>query len=104
MPLLRNIELKCRCKDLYAARKAALSLNPVDGGVQHQIDTYFQVPNGRLKLREITGIKSELIWYDRSDAAETRKSDYRLVPVPNPDELKAALTSALRIRGEVRKR
>ncbi len=102
-PPLRNIELKARCRDLPAALAAAMKLSPRDAGEQHQIDTYFHVPHGRLKLREIVGIKSELIWYDRSNQAVSRKSDYRLTPITHPAELKASLIAALGIRIEVRK-
>lgn len=103
-PPLRNIELKARCRDLPAARAAALSLSPIrDTGVQHQIDTYFPVPHGRLKLREIVGVRAELIWYDRSNQAVSRKSDYRLTPITHPAELKASLEASLGFRGQVEK-
>jgi predicted adenylyl cyclase CyaB len=72
--------------------------------VQVQTDTYFRVPHGRLKLREIEGQQAELIWYDRPDHGAARTSTYRRVPVPDPAGLKAALAAALGVRGEVRKR
>jgi adenylate cyclase class IV len=100
---LRNIELNSRCADLAAALSALAPLSVVDTGVQHQIDTYFHVPHGRLKLREIVGVKAELIWYDRSNQAAIRKSDYRLTPVSHPADLKAALAAALGVRGKVEK-
>ena len=104
-PAARNVELKCRCHDLPAARAAALALSPPprDGGLLRQIDTYYPVPHGRLKLREIVGVESVLIAYHRSDAAQSRHSDYRLTTVPDPDGLRAALASTLGLRGEVRK-
>jgi len=99
----RNIELKARCRDLAAAEAAARRLDVRDAGVQEQIDTYFHCQRGRLKLREIVGVRAELIWYDRSNEARSRQSDYRLVAVPNADELKATLAAACGVRGEVRK-
>jgi adenylate cyclase class IV len=99
----RNIELKARCDDLAAALAALAPLSPVDTGVQHQIDTYFRVPNGRLKLREIVGVRAELIWYDRSNQAAIRKSDYRLTPIAHPADLKTSLAAALGLRGKVEK-
>ncbi len=102
-PPARNVELKCRCRDLSAARAALVPLGPRDAGVQEQIDTYFHAPHGRLKLREIVGVRSELIWYDRTDAAHARNSDYRLTPVSHPAELKASLAAALGVRGAVHK-
>jgi adenylate cyclase class IV len=103
---LRNIELKARCVDLDAAAKAVAGLTPAprESGTLDQIDTYFCCARGRLKLREIVGIKSELIWYDRSDVAESRKSDYRLVDVPDPAALRVALGAGLGVRGTVSKR
>ncbi len=102
-PPARNVELKCRCGDLSAARAALAGLAIVDDSVQTQVDTYFQVRHGRLKLREIVGVRSQLIWYDRADAAETRNSDYRLTPVSHPAELRASLAAACGVRGQVRK-
>ena len=102
-PPSRNIELKARCGNLTAARLAVQSLAPLDTGVQHQIDTYFHVPHGRLKLREIVGVRAELIWYDRSNQAASRNSEYRLTPISHPDELKASLAAALGLRGQVEK-
>jgi adenylate cyclase class IV len=90
---------------LQAALAIVLKLSPlIDTGVQHQIDTYFPVPHGRLKLREIVGVKSELIWYDRSNQARSRQSDYRLTPITHPAELKTSLTAALGLRGQVIKK
>ncbi len=104
-PPNRNIELKCRCRDLAVALKVVQAMSPItDTGIQHQIDTYFPVPHGRLKLREIVGVRAELIWYDRSNEARSRKSDYRLTPISHPQELKISLTAALGIRGQVIKR
>jgi len=102
--LSRNIELKARCLDLSAAKAALQPLSVHDIGVQQQIDTYFASQHGRLKLREIVGLRAELIWYRRSDEAASRQSDYCIVPVPDPQKLKAALTAALGIRRQVRKR
>jgi adenylate cyclase class 2 len=102
--LSRNIELKARCADLSAARAALAPLSVHDAGVQQQIDTYFASHHGRLKLREIVGVRAELIWYRRSDEARSRQSDYHIVPVPDPQKLKAALTAALGVRRQVRKR
>jgi adenylate cyclase class 2 len=103
-PLLRNIELKARCRDLSAAAAALRPLDVKDGGAMEQIDTYFSAPKGRLKLREIVGVRAELIWYNRADEAHIRNSDYWLVPVPDAQKLKTALTSALGARRRIRKR
>jgi adenylate cyclase class IV len=74
-----------------------------------QIDTYFAVPRGRLKLRQIAGPgevgSAELIGYARPDVAGARWSAYDLVPVA-PDDvpaLKRALAATVGIRAVVTK-
>jgi adenylate cyclase, class 2 len=102
-PPLSNIELKARCGNLDTALLAVQSLSPTDAGIQHQIDTYFPSPKGRLKLREIVGVRAELIWYERSNEPRSRRSEYRLTPVSHPKELIASLTAAMGVRGQVEK-
>jgi adenylate cyclase class IV len=101
--LRRNLELKARCADLIAAQETVRRLGAVPGGLELQVDTYFIVPKGRLKLREITGQPAVLIWYDRPNQDGVRASGYYLAPVPDPLVLRAALASALGVRGEVHK-
>jgi adenylate cyclase class IV len=65
-----------------------------------QIDTYFRVPQGRLKLREIDadGQRSaELIQYDRPDDPGARTSTYRRISiaVDQAASLKTALRDSL---------
>jgi predicted adenylyl cyclase CyaB len=97
----RNIELKARCPDLPASREAARRLGAELAGTLEQRDTYFVVPNGRLKLRQTAGRGAELVAYARENSAAVRGSDYRLVPVPDPAALLAALEVSLGIRGDV---
>jgi predicted adenylyl cyclase CyaB len=100
---MKNIEIKARCPDLDAVRRrlAERGLMPVER--MRQVDTYFAVPHGRLKLREVDGKPAELIQYNRPDAVAARPSDYVIAPVVEPNALKAALTRALGIRGVVEK-
>jgi adenylate cyclase, class 2 len=100
----RNLELKAFCADLALARATVLRLGAKPAGVLIQTDTYFSVPNGRLKLRQIEKQSCELIWYDRPNRSAIRSSRYYRVPIAEPDALKAALTAALGLRGEVHKR
>ena len=101
--LNRNIELKAQYGDLAQCRRLAEAAGARFAGRLEQIDTYFKVANGRLKLRRINGVEAELIWYERSDAAEFRDSRYFRVPVQDPDGLTAALTASCGVRGEVHK-
>jgi len=103
MPV-RNIELKARLRDPEAAREAALAIATKRLDVQHQVDTYFHCRQGRLKLRQIDGLSAQLVWYARPDQQGPKASDYQLVPVSNPETLKAALIAALGVGGVVEKR
>lgn len=101
----RNLELKARHADLGAARKAVSAIGDIRAaGVEIQVDTYFHVPHGRLKLRKINEESATLIFYERSNSAEARICNYQLVPIFDAGALKTALTAALGIRGVVRKR
>jgi predicted adenylyl cyclase CyaB len=101
---VQNIELKARLTDLDRARRIAAKLATKRLEPQHQIDTYFHCRSGRLKLRQIDGLTTQLIWYERPDREGPKASDYRLVPVANPETLKAALSGALGVRTVVEKR
>lgn len=100
----RNVEIKARCDDLTAARRAAKEAGAWRVGVLRQADTYFHVRHGRLKLREIRGERAELIWYDRSNRAAARDSNYTIVHVEDPRTMKSALAMALGVRSVVTKR
>jgi adenylate cyclase class IV len=101
---MRNIELKARLADLDAARKAAAAIATKQLGTQQQIDTYFHCRHGRLKLRQIDGLRAELVWYARADQTDPKPSDYQLAPLAHPETLKAALAAALGVRAIVEKR
>lgn len=101
---MRNIELKARLSDFEKARSLAQSIATKRLGVQQQTDTYFRCTHGRLKLRQIDHTPAQLVWYARPDDEGPKASDYRLVPVTNPETLKAALADAYGIWCVVRKR
>ena len=68
-----------------------------------QLDTYFNVPQGRLKLREINTDEAELIYYERSDLAESRYSNYQICDIPEPVAFKGIATMAWGVKGVVEK-
>ena len=98
-----NVEIKARCDDLAAIR-TILEAHAADfKGEDHQIDTYFRVPEGRLKLREGT-IERSLIFYRRPDQAGPKSSTVvRYTPKPDPG-LKEVLAAALGVWVVVDKR
>ncbi len=104
---MRNIEIKARLKNPSESRAVAERLcGPRPHAELRQVDTYFNVPNGRLKLREEEGdgAKNVLIFYRRPDQTGPKRSLYDLAPTNSPTELKHALTGALGIRVIVSKR
>jgi adenylate cyclase, class 2 len=99
-----NLELKCRRSSCAELHDLARALGARFDATLHQTDTYFHVPSGRLKLREINGTRAELIQYERPDAQGDRWSSYVVVPVIEPEKLRTALAQALGVRCVVKKR
>lgn len=97
----RNVELKAHDPDPDATWAAALTAGAREAGVLRQRDTYFGVPRGRLKLREEEPGGATLIPYERPDAAAERVSAYRLVPVAEPEGMRAALAATCGVLAEV---
>jgi adenylate cyclase class IV len=102
--MARNIEIKARIDSVAALLPRALA---VAGGAPEMIeqdDTFFAVPQGRLKLRLFADGSAELIHYRRPDTGEAKASDYVLVAAPDPAALREALARACGVLGRVRKR
>jgi adenylate cyclase class IV len=99
-----NVEIKARIASVDALLPLVRSLSD-DEYLQliHQDDSFFAVPHGRLKLRVFGDGSGELIHYLRVDATGPKRSDYVLVPVPEPGSLREALTRACGLLGRVRK-
>ncbi|MFK7922053.1 MAG: class IV adenylate cyclase [Bacteroidia bacterium] len=89
-----NVEIKARTQD-RAAIEAYLTAHKADyRGVDQQIDSYFSVPAGRLKLRE-GNIENSLIFYNRPDQAGPKTSEVHLYHPQATPKLKAVLSAAL---------
>lgn len=104
---MRNIELKARISDYDAAEEAARRLaGPAPCARMRQVDTYFHVPEGRLKLREIEGDgpRAELIFYRRPDGSGPKRCDYEIAPAAEPARTKSLLAASLGVRTVVDKR
>ena len=72
-----NFEFKARTTELNNLENKLLQLNPKFIGEDNQTDTYFNVPEGRFKLRE-GNIENALIWYERENTADAKQSDILL--------------------------
>src|SRR5215475_5256835 len=91
-----NIEIKARCLNPQTIRDVLHGYHADFRGTDHQIDTYFKVTQGRLKLRE-GNIENALIYYEREEQEGPKRSTVTLVPVTPGSLLKALLTQALGI-------
>ena len=98
-----NIEFKAKSNDIVAAENILLQHNPKFIGEDHQIDTYFNVPNGRLKLRE-GNFENALIHYERENTAGSKSSQVLLYQHQPDENLRALLIKALGIKAVVDKR
>ena len=94
MPTL--IEIKANCQNPTEIR-AILSANDAKFiGLDHQIDTYFKVPTGRLKLRQ-GNVENTLIHYNRANQSGPKKSTVALYKPQDSEALKSTLHAAMEV-------
>jgi predicted adenylyl cyclase CyaB len=98
-----NLEIKARLNNPKSALLIAEKLDVESEDVLYQRDTYFECQAGRLKLREMSGIDSEMIYYDRDETEEVRRSDYMIYKFPPGKSLEAILKKGLAIINVVAK-
>ena len=99
-----NVEIKARIHSVAGLLPLARALGDDEHAqLIRQDDTFFTVPNGRLKLRVFADGLGELIHYQREDEAGPKLSNYVISPVAEPDSLREALTRACGVLGRVRK-
>ena len=99
----RNIEIKTRIDSVNALLPRAQAVSGGRPETIHQDDTFFRVPDGRLKLREFADGSAELIHYHRPDSGDAKASDYVRVPVADASALREALARGCGLLGRVRK-
>jgi predicted adenylyl cyclase CyaB len=98
-----NIEIKARVQDFVGLKALAERLSDTPVRVIPQEDTFFNIPKGRLKLRELAPDHAQLVWYTRADDSGPKRSDYQIYETGDPAQLKSTLTLALGVRGVVKK-
>ncbi len=98
-----NVEIKAKCIDPAFVRNYLVVANAIFKGTDEQTDTYFNVPNGRLKLRE-GNIENNLIFYERTNQAGPKNSHFNLVKVEDAAGLKEVLTKSTGIKVIVKKK
>ena len=72
-----NFEFKAKVKNIRQLEDKLLELKPIFLGEDHQIDTYYNVSRGRLKLRE-GNIENALIFYERKNISNAKQADILL--------------------------
>jgi predicted adenylyl cyclase CyaB len=99
-----NIEIKARAENIDLLKRRIENLYKIAPEEIFQVDTFFNIGKGRLKLRTFSKDKGELIYYERNNSAGLKRSDYFVYKTDNPDELKKLLEISLGIIGVVRKK
>lgn len=89
-----NIEIKAKCTDPANIRKILTEKKAIFKGTDNQKDTYFNVKNGRLKMRE-GNIEYSLIHYDREDISGPKRSDVLYYHPRKEDLIKQLLQKAI---------
>ncbi len=97
-----NVEIKAKANNHSEIRELLKAKNAVEKGIDHQIDTYFNVQRGRLKLRE-GNIENNLIHYVRDNQKEPKPSEVILFQSEPNSTLKELLTNSLGILAVVDK-
>lgn len=102
MPHL-NVEIKARIADPLFIRKYLLDHRAKFIGTDEQTDTYFNVAEGRLKLREGL-IENNLIYYKRIDGGKPKSSHFHLLKIDQSGTLKEILAQSCGIKIIVQKK
>ncbi|NHJ49800.1 MAG: class IV adenylate cyclase [Asgard group archaeon] len=98
-----DIEIKARYKDHNKAREFLKANGARFHGIDQQIDVYFKVKNGRLKLRK-GEIENALVYYTRDNVKDIKVSEYYLYHSQDPELLESILRHSLGVLIEVRKK
>lgn len=97
-----NIEIKAKCSSHDKIRKILRANNARFCGMDKQIDTYFKVMQGRLKLRE-GKLENYLVYYERENKKQAKQSSVMLFKTEKNSELKEILAKSLGILAKLEK-
>ncbi|MFZ0531798.1 MAG: class IV adenylate cyclase [Anaerolineales bacterium] len=98
-----NIEIKARVHDFKRLQQRAEQLSDTPCQVIPQEDTFFNCPQGRIKLRELSADRGQLVYYLRQDVTAPKHSEYKIFETNDPTILKLILAEAFGVRGVVSK-
>lgn len=79
---MRNLEFKSELREPAMARAVLRKAGAICTGSARQVDTYFNVPSGRLKRRLTQGCAPEYIYYTRPDDGAPKVSVYTRLTEP----------------------
>ncbi|RBP47107.1 class IV adenylate cyclase [Arenicella xantha] len=100
--MANNIEIKARAAAFDTQREIARGISNASS-VFTQQDTFFNVPEGRLKLRELRDADAQLIFYQRINQSGPTLSDYHISELPDATGMKSVLSKAYGVRQIVSK-
>ncbi|MGH7551287.1 MAG: class IV adenylate cyclase [Gemmatimonadota bacterium] len=90
-----NLELKASVHDLGETRERVRIAGARLQGTERQVDRYFQVSGGHVKLRQSSLDGAHLVVYRRPEAGVVREARFHRLPVSDPDGLAGTLTALL---------
>jgi predicted adenylyl cyclase CyaB len=91
------VEIKARVENHDLLKKKLSEIGAEYIGNFQQDDTYFKVPEGRLKLRETKNTNSvELIYYERENIPGPKQDEVFLIEVLESGQLKKLLKKTLK--------
>ena len=98
-----SLEIKARCSEPGRIRKILKCHRASFKGLDRQIDTYFCVPSGRLKLREGI-IENALIYYRRVNQKGSKRCDAVLMECRDAKAMKMILKETCGVLASVDKK
>ena len=98
-----NSEIKAHVKDLDSLQQKAEQLSDAPCQVIPQLDTFFNCPRGRIKLRELSPKHGQIVYYLRENITGPKHSEYLIFETDDPLGLKRILAESYGIRGVVSK-
>ncbi|MBL4673935.1 MAG: class IV adenylate cyclase [Arenicella sp.] len=105
--MAQNIEIKARATNVASQLKLGEQISDKTLVTLVQSDTFFNVVDGRLKLREFSDAfsdaKAQLIFYRRVDTSGPKLSEYHITETDDAAGLKSVLQKAYGIRQVVNK-
>ncbi len=102
---MKNIEIKYRLRSLDKVEDFILGTAGVRKvWSRDQLDTYYNIPSGRLKLREEENSDAQLIFYERANKSVARESNYFIYTASDARMLNFVLDRAVGSVVSVKKR